>query len=129
MEIGCSCIRASDAIRSASVMNFLSEQKSATLQQFGEMSESVRVHVMQIAPPEIRGQMGSLNQLTICFGILAALVVNVVFPPTAWRTMFWIATLPAAILLFGEPLDTQSLTHLAMKRLQLTVWHHNFIAS
>lgn len=57
---------------------------------------------MQIAPPEVRGMLGSLNQLTICIGILGALVVNVVLPPTAWRVMFWLATIPAALLAFGE---------------------------
>ncbi len=46
--------------------------------------------------------MGSLNQLTICFGILGALLVNVVFPPASWRIMFWIATLPPLFLAFGE---------------------------
>lgn len=46
--------------------------------------------------------LGSLNQLTICVGILAALVVNCVLPPTSWRTMFWLATLPAALLALGE---------------------------
>lgn len=74
----------------------------------------MRVGVVQIAPPEVRGQMGSFNQLTICLGILAALVVNVVFPPTAWRTMFWIATLPAALLLFGTSLYAISVTYWAI---------------
>lgn len=46
--------------------------------------------------------LGSLNQLTICIGILGALVVNVVLPPDAWRVMFWLATIPAALLAFGE---------------------------
>lgn len=46
--------------------------------------------------------LGSLNQLTICIGILGALVVNVVLPPDAWRIMFWLATIPAALLAFGE---------------------------
>ncbi len=56
---------------------------------------------LQIAPPEVRGMLGSLNQLTICIGILGALVVNVVLPPDAWRVMFWLATIPAALLAFG----------------------------
>lgn len=55
----------------------------------------------QIAPPEVRGMLGSLNQLTICIGILGALVVNVLMPPTAWRAMFWLATIPAALLALG----------------------------
>jgi MFS family permease len=61
-----------------------------------------RVQLLQIAPPEVRGMLGSLNQLTICIGILGALVVNVVLPPDAWRVMFWLATIPAALLAFGE---------------------------
>lgn len=60
------------------------------------------VGMLQVAPPEIRGQMGSLNQLTICFGILGALLVNVILPPASWRIMFWIATLPALFLAFGN---------------------------
>lgn len=67
----------------------------------GLASGLVPLYISEIAPPEVRGAIGSLNQLTICLGILAALVVNVVFPPTAWRVMFWLATIPAGLLAFG----------------------------
>lgn len=50
----------------------------------------------------MRGTLGSLNQLMICLGILAALVVNVALPVTSWRTMFMLATVPAALLFLGE---------------------------
>jgi len=67
----------------------------------GLASGLVPLFISEVAPPEIRGQMGSLNQLTICFGILGALLVNVILPPASWRIMFWIATLPALFLAFG----------------------------
>lgn len=50
----------------------------------------------------MRGTLGSLNQLMICLGILAALVVNVALPVTSWRTMFMLATIPAALLFLGK---------------------------
>lgn len=56
----------------------------------------------QVAPTKARGTLGSLNQLMICLGILAALVVNVALPVTSWRTMFMLATAPAALLFLGE---------------------------
>ncbi len=57
---------------------------------------------MQISPTHLRGTLGSINQLLICVGILAALVVNVVLPATSWRSMFWLAAAPAALLGLGE---------------------------
>lgn len=55
----------------------------------------------QVSPTSVRGTLGSLNQLLICLGILAALLVNVALPVTDWRTMFNLAALPAAALLLG----------------------------
>ncbi len=55
-----------------------------------------------MSPTSIRGALGSLNQLLICVGILAALIVNVVYPPTAWRTLFMWAAVPAALLGLGK---------------------------
>lgn len=57
---------------------------------------------LQVSPTSIRGTLGSLNQLMICLGILAALLVNVALPVTDWRTMFNLAVIPAAILFLGE---------------------------
>ena len=57
--------------------------------------------MLQIAPTEVRGALGSVNQLVICLGILGALLVNVVYPPTAWRNMLWLSALPAVILGIG----------------------------
>ena len=52
---------------------------------------------------QIRGTLGSLNQLVICIGILFALLVNVLIPPANWRYMFYIAVVPAVLLTLGEP--------------------------
>ena len=57
---------------------------------------------MQIAPSRVRGALGSINQLVICIGIVLALVVNVVLPATSWRTMFYLASLPALLLGLGK---------------------------
>lgn len=57
-----------------------------------------------MAPTEVRGLLGSVNQLVICIGILAALVVNVALPASSWRTMFALAIAPAVVLALGEHL-------------------------
>lgn len=49
----------------------------------------------------VRGTLGTLNQLTICVGILAALLVNVALPATQWRFMFMLAVVPAVLLALG----------------------------
>lgn len=67
----------------------------------GLASALVPLYISEVAPAKVRGTLGSINQLMICLGILAALVVNVLLPTTEWRTMFWIATIPAAILGVG----------------------------
>ena len=57
----------------------------------------------QVAPDRVRGALGSINQLVICIGIVAALVVNVMVPAASWRSMFMLATVPAAALGLGAP--------------------------
>ena len=57
----------------------------------------------QVAPSDKRGTLGSVNQLVICFGILGALVVNVILPGTDWRKMFYLAAIPPALVLLGKP--------------------------
>jgi MFS family permease len=61
------------------------------------------VRAAQIAPTRVRGSLGSINQLVICIGIVAALVVNVVLPATSWRSMFYLATIPGLLLALGAP--------------------------
>lgn len=59
-----------------------------------------------MSPTNQRGTLGSLNQLMICLGILAALLVNVALPVTDWRLMFNLAAAPAIILLLGACQDS-----------------------
>ncbi len=59
---------------------------------------------MQVAPADKRGTLGSVNQLVICFGILGALVVNVILPATDWRTMFYLAAVPPILVVLGKSL-------------------------
>lgn len=59
---------------------------------------------------QVRGTLGSLNQLVICVGILAALLVNVAIDQSQWRNMFFLAIVPAMLLVLGAlfPLHTMS---------------------
>jgi MFS family permease len=78
--------------------------------------------VVQIAPTKVRGSLGSINQLVICIGIVAALVVNVVIPATSWRTMFYLASLPPLLLALGgwtrfhliHPLQHSACSHILL---------------
>ena len=68
----------------------------------GLSSALVPVYISEVSPTAVRGTLGSMNQLMICLGILAALLVNVVLPVDAWRTMFMVAAAPAAVLFVGK---------------------------
>lgn len=67
----------------------------------------------QVAPPSQRGALGTLNQVLICAGILAALVLNVLVPTRNWRALFWVGALPAVLLGAGG-LDRQGCIMLTM---------------
>ncbi|XP_022752180.1 plastidic glucose transporter 4-like [Durio zibethinus] len=66
----------------------------------GISSAIVPLCISEISPTEIRGALGSINQLFICIGILAALVAGlpIVGNPLWWRTMFGIAAVPSILL-------------------------------
>ena len=83
---------------------------SASMLVFGRMvvglgiglsSALVPLYISEISPTHLRGTLGSVNQLMICVGILAALMVNVLIPATSWRTMMFLAAIPAAVLGLG----------------------------
>ncbi|KMT18568.1 hypothetical protein BVRB_2g027020 [Beta vulgaris subsp. vulgaris] len=69
----------------------------------GISSALVPLYISEISPTEIRGALGSVNQLFICIGILAALVAGLPLAgnPLWWRTMFGIATIPSVLLAVG----------------------------
>lgn len=68
----------------------------------GGSMATVPVYLSEMAPTAYRGSLGSLNQLMITIGILAAYLVNYVFADIeGWRWMLGLAIVPSVILLIG----------------------------
>jgi SP family sugar:H+ symporter-like MFS transporter len=68
----------------------------------GGSMATVPVYLSEMAPTEYRGSLGSLNQLMITIGILAAYLVNFAFSDMeGWRWMLGLAVVPSVILLVG----------------------------
>jgi SP family sugar:H+ symporter-like MFS transporter len=76
----------------------------------GAASVIAPAYIAEVAPPQIRGRLGSLQQLAIVFGIFAALVVDyglaqaagganerLALGGDAWRWMFASAAVPAFV--------------------------------
>ena len=62
------------------------------------------VYIAEVSPPEMRGRLVSLNQMTIVLGIIFAqlanyLVFRTVTSDVSWRVMFGAETVPAALFL------------------------------
>ncbi|KAK3425970.1 hypothetical protein EUGRSUZ_F02507 [Eucalyptus grandis] len=76
----------------------------------GISSAIVPLYISEISPTEIRGALGSVNQLFICIGILAALVAGLPLAgnPSWWRTMFGIALIPSVLLALGMGFSPES---------------------
>ena len=68
----------------------------------GGSMATVPVYLSEMAPTAYRGSLGSLNQLMITIGILAAYLVNYAFADMeGWRWMLGLAVVPSVILLIG----------------------------
>ena len=68
----------------------------------GLSSGTVPVYISEVAPADARGWTVSLFQLAITLGILLAYVVDYAFSKSqAWRWMFGLAVVPAAIFAIG----------------------------
>ncbi|TKY45899.1 Plastidic glucose transporter 4 [Spatholobus suberectus] len=76
----------------------------------GVTSALVPLYISEISPTEIRGALGSVNQLFICIGILLALVAGLPLAenPIWWRTMFGIAVVPSVLLALGMAISPES---------------------
>ncbi|CAK9150689.1 unnamed protein product [Ilex paraguariensis] len=76
----------------------------------GISSAIVPLYISEISPTEIRGTLGSVNQLFICIGILAALVAGLPLAvnPLWWRTMFALAVVPSVLLALGMAFSPES---------------------
>lgn len=60
------------------------------------------MYIAEIAPPAVRGTLVSINQLALVSGILVAYLVDYALSgASAWRWMFGLAAIPAAILVVG----------------------------
>lgn len=68
----------------------------------GSAALVVPLYLAEIAPTEIRGRIGSLNQLMIVGGILAAYIVNAILASSEnWRLMLGLAAVPSVVLFAG----------------------------
>ncbi|XP_031490221.1 plastidic glucose transporter 4-like isoform X2 [Nymphaea colorata] len=69
----------------------------------GISSALVPLYISEISPTEIRGTLGSVNQLFICVGILVALIAGLPLAgnPIWWRTMFGMAVIPSLLMALG----------------------------
>lgn len=80
----------------------------------GGASVMAPAYISEIAPPKIRGQLTSLQQLMIVIGLLAAFLSNYVIADLAggstetlwggfgaYQWMFWVEILPASIFFFS----------------------------
>ncbi|CAK9864764.1 unnamed protein product [Sphagnum jensenii] len=76
----------------------------------GVSSGIVPLYISEVSPTEIRGALGSVNQLSICVGILLALLAGLplVSNPAWWRSMFAIATIPTVLLFLGMVYSPES---------------------
>ncbi|XP_050227795.1 plastidic glucose transporter 4 [Mercurialis annua] len=76
----------------------------------GISSAIVPLYISEISPTEIRGALGSVNQLFICIGILLALVAGLPLAgnPLWWRIMFGVAAVPAILLALGMAFSPES---------------------
>lgn len=92
----------------AQAFNMMVAGRLVTGIAIGLSSALVPTYISEVAPTAIRGSLGTLNQLVICLGILAALAINVVTPVEAWRQMFVLGALPALVLGVGMLFSPES---------------------
>jgi sugar porter (SP) family MFS transporter len=68
----------------------------------GAVSSTGPLYLSEIAPPQVRGRLVTLNQLLVTLGIVCAYTVGLIFAgSSSWRPMFAVALAPIAALLFG----------------------------
>eukprot|EP00246_Nothoceros_aenigmaticus_P015513 TRINITY_DN649_c0_g1_i3.p1 TRINITY_DN649_c0_g1~~TRINITY_DN649_c0_g1_i3.p1 ORF type:complete len:449 (+),score=64.82 TRINITY_DN649_c0_g1_i3:251-1597(+) len=76
----------------------------------GVNTSLVPLYISEVAPTQYRGALASFCQVGTCVGIIAVLLIGVPVEtdPHWWRTMFWIGTIPAALLIGGMELAAES---------------------
>ncbi len=85
------------------------------------------VYISEVTPASIRGRLSSVQQVMIITGLTAAFLVNfvlaktaggstaMVFGQPAWRWMFWVQVIPAAVFLLSLFLIPESPRFLVAK--------------
>lgn len=73
-------------------------------------SPSTALYVSEISPTAFRGTFGALCQIAACLGLLGALVAGLPVAVIAgwWRICFWIAVVPAALVVLGMEFCSES---------------------
>jgi sugar porter (SP) family MFS transporter len=75
----------------------------------GAGSLTVPMFLSELAPPDKRGRIVSMNQLMITVGILVAYIVDYAFSGSGdWRAMFAVGAIPSLALLIGMILSPES---------------------
>jgi sugar porter (SP) family MFS transporter len=75
----------------------------------GSASMAVPLYIGEVAPPRVRGALVSFNQLALTSGILISFLVDYALSSSAaWRLMFALAALPAALLFVGMLTQAES---------------------
>ncbi|GAA0148568.1 hypothetical protein LIER_36753 [Lithospermum erythrorhizon] len=64
----------------------------------GIISYTVPVYIAEVAPQNLRGSLGSVNQLAVTIGIMLAYLLGLFLP---WRVLAIIGTLPCTVLVPG----------------------------
>ncbi|NJC71270.1 sugar porter family MFS transporter [Planosporangium thailandense] len=68
----------------------------------GGVSANVPTYLSELAPPQIRGRVLTLNQLLITVGLLVSYLVDMAFSGSEnWRAMFGVGAVPAIALAIG----------------------------
>jgi SP family galactose:H+ symporter-like MFS transporter len=68
----------------------------------GTVSSTSPLYLSEIAPPDVRGRLVTLNQLLVTLGIVSAYTVGLIFASSSsWRPMFGVALVPIGTLLVG----------------------------
>lgn len=75
----------------------------------GASSLVVPTYIAEIAPPDVRGRLVSLNQLMITIGIFVSYLVGSAFAESGgWRWMLGLAVIPSVVMLAGLAVVNES---------------------
>ena len=118
--IACAVVFLAGSLLSASAWSFASLVASRVVigLAIGVTSVVVPLYISEIAPPEKRGALVSLNQLMITIGIVLSYLVDTAFSSVSqgWRWMLGAGVVPAVVLGVGMLFLPQSPRWLMSKR-------------